>query len=665
MSAIAGIWNMDGRLVEPETLDSMLDTMRHRGPDSKGLWHGGPVGLGSRMLWTTQESLNERLPLRDKDSGFVITADARIDNRDELIRRLRMKKQPVWITDSELILEAYKKWGTGCARKLLGDFSFVIWDGHQERLFCARDNFGVRPFFYYYGGEKSFVFGSEIKALFTLSEVPRRQCEGSIAEYLGDFMEGRTESSTFYKDVLRLPPAHKMVVTREGVCVERYWTLRPERELRLGSDREYAEGFKERFDEAVACRLRSVYPVGSELSGGLDSSSVTCVARRLVDDNKGSSSNIAGGRLHTFSSVYDDTRGANEGRFVDSVLSENDVRSHIITGAGRISTDDIEQILRHQDEPMIPPTLLIQWPLYRLAKEKGVRVMLDGFDGDSTVMHGAPYLIELLLSGRFLRVAREVGLFAKNSGRTRLEVIKSAMLRELLPDNVINAWKTFRKRPDRSAKVISKDLAGKFSIFKRQSAFNKKSFKSHGNTRYEHAKLLAPGMQSLTCEVRDRAAMAFSLELRHPFFDRRLVEYCLSLPPEQSFKNGWTRMVLRRAMKGVLPEDIRWRADKGTMSPELLENLMAMEEPRLGFLLRDGGFMNDYIDKQALQKFYDLVTSDGDGYAMVVLWGTLVMARWMDAEGAAGKVEPERRLSAVPGAGRLQTIVKSREHTNV
>jgi asparagine synthase (glutamine-hydrolysing) len=205
MSGIAGIYFLDGRSVDNVDLERMVARLAHRGPDGKGVWSEGCVGMGLGMLWTTPESLHEKLPLMNQRGDLVITADARIDNRAELIAKLNLTDSPPGdITDSELILASYERWGERCTDKLLGDFSFAIWDGREHALFCARDHFGVKPFYYYYLSERIFAFASEIKALLCLKEVPRQLNEVRVADYLVSMFDDK--AITFYQDILRLPP---------------------------------------------------------------------------------------------------------------------------------------------------------------------------------------------------------------------------------------------------------------------------------------------------------------------------------------------------------------------------------------------------------------------------------------------------------------------------
>ncbi|NES85389.1 MAG: asparagine synthetase B, partial [Moorea sp. SIO2B7] len=163
MSGIVGIYYLNQEPIDRENIGQMLDILAHRGPDGADIWCEGSVGLGHRMLWTTPESLLEKLPLVNHSKNLVITADARIDNREELIVALELNDRPAEkITDSQLILAAYEKWGEQCPEKLLGDFAFAIWDKHKQILFCARDHVGVKPFYYYHQSGQGFIFASEI-----------------------------------------------------------------------------------------------------------------------------------------------------------------------------------------------------------------------------------------------------------------------------------------------------------------------------------------------------------------------------------------------------------------------------------------------------------------------------------------------------------------------
>src|SRR5437899_3351224 len=239
MSAIAGIVRLDGAPADPANLERMLERLAHRGPDGHGSHIADSCGLGHRMLWTTPESLHERLPLMNPTGDLTLTADARIDNRDELCSLL---SAPSTVTDADLILQAYARWGERCPEHLLGDFAFALWDARRGLLFCARDHFGVKPLYYHHRPGRLFAFASDITRLLVLSDVPRRLNETRVADYLVPLLEDK--EITFYEEIVRLPPAHRMTVDREGIRRQEYWSLDPEREIRLGADDEIAATFR-------------------------------------------------------------------------------------------------------------------------------------------------------------------------------------------------------------------------------------------------------------------------------------------------------------------------------------------------------------------------------------------------------------------------------------
>jgi asparagine synthase (glutamine-hydrolysing) len=409
LSAIVGLLHLRDRPVDPADLAGMVTTLAHRGPDGAASWSQGPVGLGQLLLRTTAESGEGRPPWKDPSGNLVITADVRLDNRAELVDQLELRgRPPATIGDHQLILAAYERWGQDCPQRLLGDFAFAIWDARAEILFCARDHFGVKPLYYYLSGEV-YAFASEIKALFSLDTVLRRVNEVRIGEYL---VEASGEpASTFFDGVLRLLPAHSLTIGPSGVRLRRYWELDPTRELRLGSDREYALALRELFTESVRCRLRSTVRLGSMLSGGIDSSSITCTARQLL-----SAEGRAG--LHTFSAIFDGVAASDEQHYQNAVLAQNGVVAHSVQGDRLSPLGDLDRVLRHFDQVLDSGNLYLNWNLYKIAQQHEVGVLLDGFDGDTTISHGVGYLSELAYSGRWLALAREVRAFAPNNGES-------------------------------------------------------------------------------------------------------------------------------------------------------------------------------------------------------------------------------------------------------
>ena len=664
MSAIVGIYNLHGRSVGQENLEQMVTLLAHRGPDGAGVWHEGPVGLGHRLLWTTPESVQERLPFVSGD--LVITADTRIDNRTELLAILGLTDRPSReITDSQLILAAYEKWGEDCPEQLLGDFAFAIWDKRQQTLFCARDHFGVKPFYYYFQPGRVFVFASEIKALFCVPEVPHQLNEVRVADYLVPMMEDK--AITFYQDILRLPPAQSMTVSRDGIRLRSYWSLNPAYELQLSSDEEYASAFLELFTEAVQCRLRSVLPVGSHLSGGLDSSAVTCVVKRLHAQETNS-------QLHTFSNIFNDVPQCDERPFINAVLAQNGYIPHYIHADQVGPLTDLDRVFWHQDEPFWGPNHFLPWGLNKATKQTGVRVVLDGFDGDTTVSHGVVYFAELARKGQWetfsaearavaqhfpvspLNLLHQYGLpyleelargwkwiaftTAANQLNACFQVSRQNLflqhgLKPLVPESLQKTWQTLRGHDtagDGIDPIINPDFARHIGLGERLRTFDTAQMSPPLTVREDHWRSLTSGLFPLVLELSDRCAAAFSIEARHPFMDRRLIEFCLALPPEQKLHQGWSRIVMRRAMADVLPEQVQWRGGKTDMNPNFVRGLLTFDREILDEIIsRHSQRIARYVETNILREVYTRLISQGKVQIddVMTVWKVATLASWL------------------------------------
>ena len=637
MSAIVGLFYRDGRPVDRRVLERMGASLAHRGPDKSGVWSDGNTGLGHRMLWTTPESLREELPLAHSSGNLVITADARIDNRDELLSALGLTDRPKEeISDSELILGAYEKWGEDSPKKLVGDFAFAIWDRRKKLMYCARDHIGAKPF-YYYLSDKVFAFASEVEALLCIPEVPRRLNEARVADLLVHNIAEKT--STFYEDILRLVPAHSLSVSPHKTAVRRYWAPDAFRELRLRSDEEYAEAFYEVFAEAVRCRVRSAFPVGSELSGGLDSSSVACVARDLLLEE-------GGRRLHTFSAVYKEAPQSDEGTFIDAVLAKGEFEPHKIQVELLSPLQAPRRVLWDADEPAIMGGLSMPWGLARDASQQGVRVLLNGYDGDVVVSHGTERLLELASTGRWRTLAAEIDDWSK-SGITwsRRRIWRYWVLEPLAPEFVMRSWRVLRGRSSWSrtgqaySGPIREDFARRVDLNERVRAsidVGGEIPRSVRLSRREHYSSLLQGSNQYLLEVHGKIGAKFSIENRYPFYDRRLMEFCLALPPEQKLSRGLPRAVLRRALAGVVPDKVRSRTDKGSLTPGLVWSLLMFDRRLVeGTLYHDFHGIEPYADLNRLRRFYvrcAMSQAPHPGYVLGPI-RTVALALWLRRAG--------------------------------
>ncbi|MFA5353226.1 MAG: lasso peptide isopeptide bond-forming cyclase [Thermodesulfovibrionales bacterium] len=614
MSGIAGLCFFDGRPVRQELLKGLTGILSHRGPDGEGVWASGPVGLGHRMLHTTPESLHEKLPLVDEKSKCAITADARIDNRDELISALGLQARDRVIADSEIILEAYKKWGEDCTSRLLGDFAFAIWDGRKRELFCARDHFGVKPF-YYYKSDRIFAFASEEKALFVIPEIPQKTNELKIACFLEPILLHEDKVMTFHEAILRLPPASSMIVSDKGITISSYWSLDPHYEIRYRTDEEYAEAFRGIFTDAVACRLRSAFPLGSRLSGGLDSSSVTCVASNI----------LSGQPLHTFSAIFPTIMECDESSYINTALTRENLIPTYVHADELDPVAHIKEALRYQDGPFYAPNLFMDTAIHNKAKEKGVRIILDGLDGDTTVSHGIAYLPELARGLKWFALYKNLQNLSINFDKPATSIFKSRVLSPMLPESVKKTYRFLRgwKEPSFDT-LVNPDFARGVALEGRIRQAHDQ-FRMPRTEKEHHGNVLRSSLLPHALEIFNRDISSFSMEARHPFFDKRLVEFCFGLPADQKLSQGWTRMILRRAMSDVLPQEIQWRVGKADLSPMLATTLKRDDAKTLIF--DDPGSLEPYVNMNTAHEIFSKELLHNDD--ILTIWKVVVLSTWL------------------------------------
>lgn len=610
MSAVFALYYLDGQQVDPEALRRAVDTMAHRGPDGGGAWNEGPVGLGHRMLHTTPESLHETLPYTHASASFTITADARIDNRDELIARLDLERREQPVTDSQLILEAYCAWGESCVEELLGAFAFAIWDEQKRQLFCARDHLGVKNLYYWHRPGELYACASEIKALLSLEEVPEEIDEVQLGTFFTK--EIFEPEDTVFKGVRRLLPGCTQTVAPNRIRSRCYYEPTPTTETLPTTDDGYTERFLELFQEAVRCRLRSAFPVGSELSGGLDSSFVTCVARDLsgADDSH---------PFPTISLVYDRFPQCDERTYINQVVEQGGIEPHFVSAEERGILPLLDEIYGYLDDGRAAGNHHLNWLTASAAQKAGVRVLLSGQDGDTTVYHGWQYFIELAGEERWEEFAREAALSVQNMKRERgeydmqetwqgsLDVLNSyggvylkrwaiegrylkfarsveqisrhfdvprrGIYRKMMRNLVRSSSRAEARRRAAVARgarqalppTLSPALAKRIGLAGRL-AEHRLAREQDWTVRGAQLRTFKSPQLMLSFEKFGYYAAANGIEARHPFMDRRLVEYCLALPPSQSMSEGWTRVVMRRAMDGIVPDGIRWRVGKASLA---------------------------------------------------------------------------------------------------
>lgn len=551
-------------------------------PDSIVRWRQGEAALGHLALWTTPEAVGEICPYCESNSGIVVTADARIDNRDDLIAKLGLKDRPAGeIGDSELIALSYLKWGDDCVTHLIGDFAFGLWDPKRRRFFCARDPMGIRSL-YYFADARCFLFGTEIKAVAAMpmvpkDEDPKRFALFVVGHYIGD--------STRFRAIRLLRPAHTLVVDKERVESRCYWRLDPAKEIRFRRDDDYVDAFGEIFQRAVDARLRSTGRIGCMLSGGLDATTMLGFAMR--------SRSIRPDQITAYTWALregDDWRVPDERPFVDAFLSENPIdHEYLVLNSHRIFEDDPE--FEHlQDGPILSFQHCGMRDTLARAREKNIKALLLGEGGDETASYGAPdYLKALLLKFDLCGIRREVRAWAEQEPASEWQIWKSYFFRPLVRRDIFRSpfqaqkayWEyhTSFKNPEGPGFLLTPEIvrsAGLLDEYERTRPRLGWAWRSPVRCNQIDA-LTGQDTQAHVAASWSCAAL-FGIECRFPYLDRRVVEFCVGVPPEQHRHSNWGRLLLRRSADRRIPAKIARRRDKSSTWPDIVRGISQNED---------------------------------------------------------------------------------------
>ncbi|WP_103027893.1 asparagine synthase (glutamine-hydrolyzing) [Salinibacter altiplanensis] len=638
MSGIAGIYYLDGRPVGDE-VDRMVETIEHRGPDGISTWQNNSVGLGHCMLETTPEDQFESLPLVDRTGNFVITADARIDNRDELIDRLNVRKpgeRP--ITDTELILGAYKKWGMDCPKKLLGAFAFAVWDGPRRRVFLARDHLGVKPLFYHYEAGKTLIIGSEIKTIKSAKKGLKKLNKKYVSQHLLLDVKAGLED-TIYDEIRSLGPSQIAYIDEE-IKEKKYYKFESTGNNTCKDEKEYFRKFKKVMKKSVKCRLRSKEKVSAHLSGGLDSSSIVSLAYNLEKEGKlGEGTKSVS---NTFTRIHSGVPQCNEIGFVKNVVKKyKKERRHKFLDLKNIGIfSDIKNIMWHLDSPQRGAHARSLWSINKEMKKIGSRVLLSGFDGDTTISHGTGYFYELRNAGKWIKLLKEVTQFAESTGESKIKSIKSWVQGPLLSSSIggaiLKAYKKIndvtKKESKNTKKIINEGFRNKIKKYLERNQ------KSPKNEFEKHREGLRASIFVRSLESSDMYAAAHQVEPRYPLCDKRLVEFCLDLPPDLKIRSGWSRYILRRAMEGILPESVQWRSWKTIPADIAHHDLLTKERDHFRPLAdeaqrcRVANYLNpDYLTSVTERYLSnpDIPVDNLSETDSARLWNSLVLEKWL------------------------------------
>lgn len=549
MCGIAGLLYEEGRReAAMSAVRRMIALQHHRGPDGEGFYDTAGASLGHCRLAIIDLTDAGHQPMADSDGRYWITFNGEIYNYLELADELRgFGYRFHGQSDTEVLLTAYRHWGKACLERLRGMFAFAIWDQREHSLFAARDRLGIKPFHYWADGNRQLAFASELKAL--LEFLPDRTTNTTLVrQFLAWNLLDHEPGETMISGIMRLPPGHALVWRQgEGLHIWRYWELHvsddfqvaPKHEARLIGE------FRQLFEETISLHLRSDVPVGTCLSGGLDSSTIVCVVnlelhRRRLEQKRSQ---------HTFSACFEDPR-LDERPYIEAVVEATGCQSHYVFPSGEGFAKDLEHWVWHQEEPVGGSGVYAQYCVARLARENGIKVLLDGQGADEQLAGYRKFILvyirQLLHARCYVKAAREAMMFF-----CRPEILRTSRFVDArryvygsLPESAL-LWPegSFPRRPSGLEVGVSLGSRIKADL-----------------TRFSLPPLL---------RFEDRNMMAFGIESRVPFVDHKLVEWVARLPASLRLSGGWTKLIMREAFRGILPEPIRTRRSKlGFLTPE-------------------------------------------------------------------------------------------------
>jgi asparagine synthase (glutamine-hydrolysing) len=538
------------------------------------------VALGCIPWRVTPEDGLYDGPVHSADGAVVVVADARIDNREELVLRLGIaSNDAAAMSDAALILAAWQKWSYESPRYLVGDFVFAVWDARSGELFCARDAIGQRVLFYH-ESTHGVALATTAQALAELPHVRAELSEQKVADFL---VLLQRPDSTFFRGIHRLAPGHVLRADRTGMRIDQYWSPAPSHLLRFRSDEEYVDAFLDVFEAAVRAQLRCDGKVGMMASGGLDSSSVAAVAAtQLREIGRTLPAFHAAPRAGYAGPVRKGAVADESGDVLAMARMHPNIELHIRRTPDRSPLDDLETSFRMTGAPPRNPGNAAWFlDIYRQAAQTGVRVLLSGHKGNVTISQtGLRSLRDSAVRGDWRRLWRETNALARATGTGRRDVFRQEVVLPLMPHAAAAAlgWlRGTRSRAvwDDTSSAINREFARAMDVEERVRAANRHHDDVHRLPEMKYRLMALEGGADVF-DLYSGFRPWFGIETRDPTADRRVVEFCMAIPGSQYLRDGVTRSLIRRAMAGRLPDQLRLRSSYGLQAPDWPEWLPTM-----------------------------------------------------------------------------------------
>jgi asparagine synthase (glutamine-hydrolysing) len=603
MSGIAVVYERSNIPVDHGILERVMKRLEHLGPDGRDDYQCDHIAMGHWHFWTTPEELGEKQPLELPGLPFRLVLDGRLDNRPELIAELGLQPSDGnRLSDAALILLAYEHWGEHCLEHFIGPFALVIFNERDGELLCVRDALGDRTLFYSWKGTRLVIASEAWAASGAEAEIPELD-DVCAARYFAikDVEDGRT----FFKGVSELLPAQVLVINQFGERRWLYWQVDSSARLHYRTDKEYAEHFLSLFEQGVRSRLRSITPVGVLMSGGLDSTSVACVAARM----------IAPLPLTTFSFVFDELLDCDEREYINAVQALWGIRSIQIPCDDLWTFKDWIHWPSNPNQPEGNVYRLLKERTYQRVEKTGLRVLMTGSFGDQLYNGSGEWLVDRIAEGQLWKAVQELYFYIHHAGvrwtfrAGYLQEVARRFFQPLLRGRLsVSGSSTPAWLTDEAARLLSVPGLQPRHLSRRQAGII--------------------GMREAIGSSREIFnASRNGIELRHPYRDRRLVEFVMSIPAHQVLRYGYLKFILRNAMHGLLPDIIRSRPS-GTSLDSLFFRGVEQEKDILNncFLNPQAAWRKFVDEKWILNRWNGIWLEDGPEGS--VPWSCITYESW-------------------------------------
>jgi asparagine synthase (glutamine-hydrolysing) len=611
MSGICGVVDFAAPRIDPENLRSMAELSSYRAPGGTGYLFLKEAGLAYQALRAPSAGAALDQPLLEPRHQVCLVMDGRLDNRSDLIDRLG-PAEGLAVSDAVLLLAAYLEWGVECAGHLLGDFAFAVWDAPRKRLFCAVDALGIKPLHYARVGSL-LCFASDAMQVLLHPAVPGDHDEGEIAAYLE--CQAEDPERSFFTAIHKLGPARQLIVENGNLQIDRYWSPDPA-EIRYRRDEDYEDRFRELFQRSVADRLRGCEELaGISMSGGLDSTSVAACSRRET------------ARVRAYTYVFHRLAECDERSYSQAMTEELGLEVE------PVAVEALWEMESQGELPVSADTPFTGWrsctaEIFRRMAAAGSRVLLTGHGGDD-LMRGSSLVYTERLRRGDLGAVRDVVRHARSQHSS---VVRSLYRHFGRPHVSAGAERVLRRVLGLGQEELSQPwIEPDFAQRARRAGLRQPAGPGESPSRRAiHAKMVGTPWYWRLANWQDRNSASFGIEVRHPFLDRRLVEYVLALPGEQLFRLGSSKSLLRRAMRGILPERIRQRMDKTRFTSFIDFVLLERSAGEIMELLREPRSANlGILDGDALRSAYLSLVHGGPDARRRAVWYAINLEIWL------------------------------------